>query len=104
MLSSEENGPGDAAGIFALEKKGFCLAVLEAEDLAVTTDVKLALLDTLSAERLQLSSFYLLRLWCFSCSSECACKGCIRGGGSKQFVPFQGRSSHQRRYRRRYAS
>lgn len=43
MLSSEKDCPGDAAGIFALEKEGFCLAILEAEDLAVTTDVKLAL-------------------------------------------------------------
>ena len=43
MLSVEENGPCDTTGVLALEKEGFSLAVLETEDLAVTTDVKLAL-------------------------------------------------------------
>jgi len=48
VLSSEEDGPGYAAGVFALEEEGFGFAVLEAEDLAVTTDVELALFDILS--------------------------------------------------------
>ena len=43
MLSSEEDCPCDAAGVLALEEERFRLAVLEAEDLAVTTDVELAL-------------------------------------------------------------
>ena len=43
MLSSEEDCPGDAAGVLALEEEGFGFAVLEAEDLAVAADVELAL-------------------------------------------------------------
>ena len=43
MLSSEENGPCDATGVLALEEEGFGLAILESEDLAITTDVELAL-------------------------------------------------------------
>ncbi len=43
MLSSEENGPGNATGVLALKEEGFGLAILETEDLAVTTNVKLAL-------------------------------------------------------------
>lgn len=43
MLSSEKNSPGNATGVLALEEEGFGLAILESEDLAVTTDVELAL-------------------------------------------------------------
>jgi len=43
VLSSEKNSPCDAAGVLALKEKRLCLTVLETEDLAVTTDVKLAL-------------------------------------------------------------
>lgn len=50
MLSSEEDCPCDTAGIFALEEERFGLAVLEAEDLAITADVKLALFINLSAK------------------------------------------------------
>ena len=49
MLSSEQDSPGDAAGVFALEEEGFGLAVLEAEDLAVAADIELALFENLSA-------------------------------------------------------
>lgn len=49
MLSSEEDRPCDPAGILALKEEGFGLAVLEAEDLAITADVKLALFRNLSA-------------------------------------------------------
>lgn len=49
MLSSKEDSPGDAAGVFALEEEGFGFAVLEAEDLAVAADVELALFNVLSA-------------------------------------------------------
>lgn len=43
MHPSVEGRPGDLAGVLALEEKGLGLAILEAEDLAVTTDVELAL-------------------------------------------------------------
>lgn len=43
MLSPVEDGPGDAARVLALEEERLALAVLEAEDLGVTTDVELAL-------------------------------------------------------------
>jgi hypothetical protein len=42
-LSAEEDGPGDAAGVLALEKERLGLAALESEDLAVATDVELTL-------------------------------------------------------------
>jgi hypothetical protein len=48
VLSAEENGPGDAAGVLALEEEGLGLAILESEDLAVSTDVELALFVQLS--------------------------------------------------------
>ena len=44
MRPSVESGPVDLARVLALEEKGLGLAVLEAEDLAVTADVELALL------------------------------------------------------------
>lgn len=44
VLTSEKNGPGNATGVLALEEKRLALAVLEAKNLAVTTDVELALL------------------------------------------------------------
>ena len=40
---SVESGPVNLARVLALEEKGLGLSVLEAEDLAVTTDVELAL-------------------------------------------------------------
>jgi len=43
VLSSEEDGPGDSAGVLALEEEGFCFAVLEAEDFVVAADVEFAL-------------------------------------------------------------
>lgn len=43
MLSSEKDSPCNAAGVLALEEEGFCLSILESEDLAITTDVELAL-------------------------------------------------------------
>lgn len=43
MLATVQDSPGDAAGVLALEEEGFGLSVLEAEDLAVATDVQLAL-------------------------------------------------------------
>ena len=43
MRPSVESGPVNLARVLALEEKGLGLAVLEAEDLAVTTDVELAL-------------------------------------------------------------
>ena len=43
VLSSEENSPCDTTGVLALEEEGFGFAVLESEDLAITTNVELAL-------------------------------------------------------------
>jgi hypothetical protein len=43
VLSSEENGPGNATGVLALKEERLGFAILESEDLAVTTDVELAL-------------------------------------------------------------
>jgi hypothetical protein len=43
VLSAEENGPGNATGVLALEEEGLGFAVLEAEDLAVASDVELTL-------------------------------------------------------------
>ena len=43
VLATEENSPGNAAGVLALEEERLGLAVLEAEDLAVATDVQLTL-------------------------------------------------------------
>lgn len=43
VLSAEENGPCDATGVLSLKEEGFSLSILESEDLAITTDVQLAL-------------------------------------------------------------
>jgi len=52
VLSAVKDGPGDLARVLALEEERLGLAVLETEDLAVTTDVELALLHvTQSASR-----------------------------------------------------
>ncbi len=51
VLSSEQDGPCNATGILALQEEGFGLAILESEDLAITTDVELALHTILSALR-----------------------------------------------------
>ena len=43
MLPAVEDGPGNATGVLALEEQRLGLAVLEAEDLAIATDVQLTL-------------------------------------------------------------
>ena len=43
VLPAVEDGPGNAAGVLALEEQRLGLAVLEPEDLAVATDVQLTL-------------------------------------------------------------
>jgi hypothetical protein len=43
VLFAVEDGPCDAAGVLALQEERLGLAVLEAEDLAVATDVDLTL-------------------------------------------------------------
>ena len=43
MLSAVKDGPGDLAGVLALEEERLGLAVLETEDLAVRADEELAL-------------------------------------------------------------
>jgi hypothetical protein len=62
VLSAVKDGPGDLAGVLALEEERLGLAVLETEDLAVTTDEKLALLHvTQSASRSYPSSCCVYR-------------------------------------------
>ena len=48
VLSSKKDSPGNAARILALQKQRFGFAILESEDLAIATDVKLSL-DTKSS-------------------------------------------------------
>lgn len=43
VLATEENSPGNAAGVLALKEQRLGLALLEAEDLGVTADKDLAL-------------------------------------------------------------
>lgn len=43
VLPPVENGPSDSARVLALEEKRLGLAILESENLAVATDVELAL-------------------------------------------------------------
>lgn len=43
VLATVKDGPGNATRVLALEEKGLGLSILEAEDLAVATDVQLTL-------------------------------------------------------------
>jgi hypothetical protein len=43
VLATVQDSPGDAAGVLALEEERLGLAVLETEDLGVTTDEDLTL-------------------------------------------------------------
>lgn len=43
VLATVKDGPGYPARVLALEEEGFGLSILEAEDLAVATDVQLTL-------------------------------------------------------------
>lgn len=43
VLSSEKNGPGYSAGILSLKEERFGLAILKSKNLAVTSDIELAL-------------------------------------------------------------
>lgn len=45
VLATVEDSPGDTARVLALEEEGLGLSILEAEDLAVATDVQLTLLQ-----------------------------------------------------------
>jgi hypothetical protein len=49
VLSSEEDGPGDTARVLALQEQRLGFAILESEDLAIATDVELALYTKPSA-------------------------------------------------------
>lgn len=89
MLSPVEDGPRNAAGVLALKEQTLRLAVLEAEDLAVTTDVELAL-------QLPKNVSHGLRRASQAPSSAWARRGIVerverrsRGG----YAPCQGRSS-----------
>lgn len=43
VLATVKDGPGNAARVLALKEEGLGLSILEAEDLAVATDVQLTL-------------------------------------------------------------
>ena len=49
VLPPEQRRPGDPTRVLSLEEKAFGLAILESEDLAVATDVELALYTKSSA-------------------------------------------------------
>ena len=89
MLSSKEDGPGDAAGVFALKEEGFGFAVLEAEDLAVAADVELSLFNVLSANCSSLSPSGLLILQCLS-SAQIVLARCIFDGRDRGVRTFPG--------------
>jgi hypothetical protein len=46
VLSAVKDGPGDLAGVLALQEERLGLAVLETEDLAISTDEELSLYST----------------------------------------------------------
>lgn len=52
MLATVEDGPCDAAGVLALEEEGLGLAALEAENLAVATDVDFTLENGVPRQRM----------------------------------------------------
>jgi hypothetical protein len=60
VLATEENGPCNATGVLALEEQRLGLAVLEAEDLGVATDVELTLagVDSLAREGIVVGSHF----------------------------------------------
>lgn len=116
MLSSKENGPCDATGVLALEEEGFSLAVLETEDLAITTDVELSLFSKYQRLFLQNSTpisvsnsqahppsqFSLIHQ--ILVGSTIILSPLASGiGVRKRVIPFQGRSSRRRRYPRKCA-
>lgn len=91
MLSAVKDGPRDLAGVLALEEERLGLAVLETENLAVTTDVELALLHVTQSA---------------SCSCPISCfffivVVAVGGGEGQRFAPCQGRSSGRRNCPRR---
>jgi len=98
VLSSEKDGPGNATGVLALEKERLGFAVLESEDLAITTNVKLALI-ILSAFLLKHKPYAQFPLRPAKFNLRCH----ARIANYREFVPFQGRSSLRRRCRRKYA-
>ena len=46
VLSSEKDGPGNTTGILALEEERLSLSILKSKDLAITTNIELALYPT----------------------------------------------------------
>lgn len=44
VLATVQGSPGNAARVLALQEEGLGLSILEAEDLAVATDIQLTLL------------------------------------------------------------
>jgi len=65
--ASVQHRPGNLSRVLALQEKRFTLAILEAEDLRVTTDVKLALcVHRLSALCFSITIFSSLSRWAAS--------------------------------------
>ena len=103
MLSAEKNGPCDAAGVLALEEEGFGLSILESEDLAITTNVELALFPTRQRMSPLSRSAARSSSGCFDVSNSgivTSTSTSLSIVGDWKTVPFQGRSSRRRRYRR----
>ena len=94
MLSSEEDGPRDPAGVLFLQEERLGFAVLEAEDFAVPADEELTLRNNYQS---------------FTClvamvgAREYGADGIALGGRNTNHLPCQGRSLYRQRYRRRYA-
>jgi hypothetical protein len=114
VLSSVQNRPGDPAGVLSLQEERLGLAILESEDLAVTSDVELTLQgkktrqhsfpsfnDAKTANPVKELGRDAIRHRCplppsftrMTCSN-----GIFRGS-----VPCQGRFSGPRRCRRRFS-
>lgn len=75
MLSSEKNSPRNAARVLALEEERLGLSVLEAENLGVTTDVKLALYTQIVS-----LPFQLIYAHCVQSFDRFVCRDRIRRG------------------------
>lgn len=102
MLASVECGPGDSARVLALQEKRFGLAILETEDLAVTTDVELALqIIHMSAHLCPLVYAHAASLCLATSFKELQSTTIVRIGN--RVAPCPGRSFDRRMCPRRYA-
>ena len=70
VLPSVQRRPGDPTRVLALKEQGLGLAILESENLAVTTDVELALYDPSAILSLVLRLFFIPRCICRCSDAE----------------------------------